>query len=79
MTPVATTRMEAVSMQGDVSRASGPEADVVQPKYEIVYRGHMDLAEAWEGPGVDTASAKQPQVGAWQPGAGDYGISTSLA
>lgn len=65
MRPVATTRMEAVTVNaaGDKATAeTGSANGEVQPTYEIVYRGHMDLAQAWEGPGVEVASAKMPKV-----------------
>ena len=63
LTAVATTRMEAVSLQAGAARSSeGVLEGVVQPQYEIVYRGQMDLAEAWEGPGINVASAKCPKV-----------------
>ena len=66
MTPVATTRMEAVTVNAAGCKATTAELEhadgVVRPKYELVYRGHMDLAQAWEGPGVDVASAKLPKV-----------------
>ena len=73
MTPVATTRIETVSVnaaaprtaaEGDSLGGVGVEDGVtpVQPEYEVVYRGQMDLAEAWEGPGVDVASARHPKV-----------------
>ena len=63
MTAVATTRMEAVSLQAGVPPAAeGVAEGVVQPKYEVVYRGHMDLSQAWEGPGVDVAPARYPKV-----------------
>ena len=65
MTAVATTRMEAVPVNAAERKATaqlgGAEGEV-QPKYELVYRGLMDLAQAWEGPGVEVASAKLPKV-----------------
>lgn len=65
MRPVATTRMEAVTVNaaGDKATAeTGSANGEVQPTYEIVYRGHTDLAQAWEGPGVEVASSKMPKV-----------------
>ena len=63
LTAVATTRMEAVSLQAGAAGSSEGVLDgVVQPQYEIVYRGQMDLSEAWEGPGINVASAKCPKV-----------------
>ncbi len=63
LTAVATTRMEAVSLQAGAAPATEGVLDgVVQPQYEIVYRGQVDLSEAWEGPGVSVASAKYPKV-----------------
>ena len=64
MTPMATTRMEAVAVNAADRKATaelGGDGEV-QPKYELVYCGHMDLAQAWEGPGVEVASAKVPKV-----------------
>lgn len=53
----------AVNAAGRKATAETGSADgAVQPTYEIVYRGHMDLAQAWEGPGVEVASAKMPKV-----------------
>ena len=65
MTPLATTRMEAVALNAANRKATaelGAGDQKVQPKYELVYRGRMDLAQAWEGPGVEVASAKMPKV-----------------
>ena len=63
LTAVATTRMEAVSLQAGAAQSSEGALDgVVQPQYEIVYRGQMDLSEAWEGPGINVVSAKCPKV-----------------
>ena len=63
MTPVATTRMEAVIVNADAPKpAAEVGGAVVQPEYELVYRGQLDLAEAWAGPGIDMAPAKQPKV-----------------
>lgn len=65
MRPVATTRMEAVAVNAAGRKATaetGSAGGEVQPTYELVYRGHMDLAQAWEGPGVEVASAKMPKV-----------------
>lgn len=65
MTPLATTRMEAVAVNTADRKATaelGISVGEVQPKYELVHRGHMDLTQAWEGPGVEVASAKLPKV-----------------
>lgn len=65
MTPLATTRMEAVAVNAAERKAAaqlGGGEEEVQPEYELVYRGHMDLAQAWEGPGVEVASANLPKV-----------------
>ena len=65
MTPVATTRLEAVALNADVGSTTADVAHadgVVRPDYKLVYRGHMDLAQAWEGPGVDVASVRLPKV-----------------
>lgn len=75
LTAVATTRMEAVSLQGGAAPATeGVLEGVVQPQYEIVYRGQMDLSEAWEGPGINVALAKCPKVSSmmrWSPDMAD--------
>ncbi len=75
LTAVATTRMEAVSLQAGAARSNEGFLDgVVQPQYEIVYRGQMDLSEAWEGPGINVASAKCPKVSSmmrWSPDMAD--------
>ena len=63
MTAVATTRMEAVQLQpGASATAGGDDEGVVQPKFELVYRGQVDLGDAWEGPGVTAAATKYPKV-----------------
>ncbi len=66
MTAVATTRMEAVSLKAGVPRAAeGGATGVIQPKYNVVYRGQVDLSDAWEGPGATVAAAKHPKVNSW--------------
>ena len=75
LTAVATTRMDAVSLQAGAAPSSEGVLDgVVQPQYEIVYRGQMDLSEAWEGPGINIALAKCPKVSSmlrWSPDMAD--------
>ncbi|DBA92788.1 hypothetical protein WJX77_000098 [Trebouxia sp. C0004] len=62
LTAVATTRMEAVSLQAGAAPATeGVHDGVVQPHYEIVYRGQMELSEAWEDSRISVASAKCPK------------------
>ena len=64
MTAVSTSRSEAVMVNTEAKgeAESSPEG-VVQPQYEIVYRGQVDLADAWEGPSAaKVTSAKCPKV-----------------
>ncbi|KAL0038191.1 hypothetical protein WJX79_007249 [Trebouxia sp. C0005] len=46
---------------GAARSSEGVLNGVVQPQYEIVYRGQVDLSEAWEGPGINAAAARCPK------------------
>ena len=63
MTAVSTSRSEAVKVNSGASDQAGSAAgDERQPKYELVYRGHVDLAESWQDPAANTAAARHPKV-----------------
>ena len=63
MTAVATTRMQEVTVRSGVSSEALEDLEgVVQPEYEVVYRGQVDLADAWEGPPAQVAPARYPKV-----------------
>lgn len=64
MTAVATTRLQGVKLgsntEGAVESSSGSGG--VQPEYELVYRGEVDLGDAWEGPGRNNVPARYPKA-----------------
>lgn len=64
MTAVATTRMQSVDLSGgsDSAAGSGSGSNGAQPEYELVYRGQVDLGDAWEGPGRNNVAAKHPKA-----------------
>ena len=63
MTAVSTSRSEAVKMNSGAADQAGSAAGVAkQPKYELVYRGHVDLADSWQDPAANTAAARHPKV-----------------
>ena len=65
MAAVSTSRSEAVKMSTvAVNEAESSPEGLMQPQYEIVYRGQVDLADGWEGPAAAiVSSAKHPKVG----------------
>lgn len=64
MTAVVTTRLQGVELgsktEGAVESSSGSGG--VQPEYELVYRGQVDLGDAWEGPGRNNVPARYPKA-----------------
>lgn len=64
MRAVASTRMQAVDLSSNPApaREPGGSSSGVQPDYELVYRGQVDLGDAWEGFGRNIMPTKYLKV-----------------
>lgn len=64
MTAVATTRMQAIDLGCSPLDLPEPSSgsECAEPQHELVYRGQVDLADAWEGPGSKSVPTRYPKV-----------------